>query len=259
VCEIGEDDRVARASPRTAPPQELAPNTIGVSFGRRRGSGRQEDRELTTESLALQLRAKRSEMMVSEVESVALRLFEARGFNEVTVEDIALEAHISVRTFYRYFPAKEDVLHARIVRRAEHIRAVLAARPGDEPPLHSVRVALTEDAAAQDPESMRRWIAVVATTPNVLKGVLGVIQLRANRVMADFFGERLGLPGDGLIPTVLAGAVAGVIQASQTQWFFHGGDLASTLSDGLAVLERGIGTDPRTWSSTSGRRTKRAR
>src|SRR5262245_11131605 len=113
-------------------------------------------------------------MMISEVESVALRLFHERGFNEVTVEDIASEAHISVRTFYRYFPAKEDVLHARIVRRSENLRAALAARPLDEPPLHSMRVALTEDAAAEDAEVMRRWIAVIATTPNVLRGVLGV-------------------------------------------------------------------------------------
>jgi AcrR family transcriptional regulator len=218
-----------------------------------------EGSELATESLALQLRAKRSEMMVSEVESVALRLFHEHGFNEVTVEDIASEAHISVRTFYRYFPAKEDVLHARIVRRAENLRAALAARPVDEPPLHSVRVALTEDAAAQDPESMRRWIAVVAETPNVLKGVLGVIQLRANRVMAEFFGERLGLPSDGLIPTVLASAVGGVIQATQTQWFFHGGDLPATLSQGLAVLERGIGADPTVWSSSGTKRAKKAR
>jgi len=198
-------------------------------------------------------------MMVSEVESVALRLFYQRGFNDVTVEDIASEAHISVRTFYRYFPAKEDVLHARIVRRAENLRRALAARPPDEPPLHSVRVALTEDAAAQDPELLRQWIAVIADTPNVLKGVLGVIQLRANRVMAEFFGERLGLPRDGLIPTVLASAVGGVIQASQTQWFVHGGDAAATLSEGLAVLERGIGTDPTAWSPTSGKRAKKAR
>jgi len=103
---------------------------------------------------------------------------------------------------------------------------------------------------------MRQWIAVIAVTPNVLRGVLGVIQLQANRVMAEFFGERLGLPPDALIPTVLASAVGGVIQATQTQWFFHGGDLASMLSDGLAVLERGIGADPATWSSSATRAKK---
>ncbi len=66
-------------------------------------------RSLATQSLARQLRVKRSEMMVSELEAVALRLFEQRGF-DITVEGIASEAQISVRTFYRYFPAKDDVL-----------------------------------------------------------------------------------------------------------------------------------------------------
>jgi AcrR family transcriptional regulator len=197
--------------------------------------------------------------MISEVESVALRLFDERGFNEVTVEDVASEAGISVRTFYRYFPTKEDVLHARIVRRAENLRVALAARPVDEPPLHSVRIALTDEAAEQDPEMMRQWISVIAMTPNVLRGVLGVIQLQANRVMAEFFGARLGLPPDALVPTVLASAVGGVIQATQTQWFFHGGDLASTLSEGMAVLEGGIGADPAAWSSSSAKRAKKAR
>jgi hypothetical protein len=48
---------------------------------------------------------------------------------------------------------------------------------------------------------------------------------------------------------MLAAAVGGVVQAAQTQWFFQGGDLADRISDGLLVLERGIGTDPGAWSA----------
>jgi len=57
------------------------------------------------------LNGKRSELVFGELKAVALRLFEVREFNAVTVQDIAAEAKISVRTFYRYLPAKEDVLH----------------------------------------------------------------------------------------------------------------------------------------------------
>lgn len=203
---------------------------------------------MATQSLARQLRAKRSEMMISELEAVALRLFEERGFGDVTVEEIASEAHISVRTFYRYFPGKEDVLQVRIDRRSVALRVALSARPSEEPPLHSLRLALEEVVSAEDMALLRRWIAVIVATPSVLRGVLGGIQLKGQRVVAEFFGARLGMPSDSLVPTMLAAAAGGVIQAAQTQWSLHGGDLATVMSEGLDVLESGIGTDPTTWS-----------
>jgi len=190
-------------------------------------------------------------MMLSELEAVALRLFEERGF-EITVEEIASEAQISARTFYRYFPAKDDVLQLQIERRSVGMEAALAARPADEPPLHSLRVALADVVSAEDQELVRRWIAVIVATPTVLKGVVGGIQLKGHRVIAEFLGVRLGVPSDALVPTMLAAAVGGVIQAAQTQWYFQGGDLATAISDGLAVLENGIGMDPRTWSGGTG-------
>lgn len=212
---------------------------------------------LATQSLAAELRAKRSETMISELESVALRLFEERGFDDVTVDEIASEAHISVRTFYRYFPAKEDVLQVRIDRRSAALRTALAARPADEAPLISLRLALTEVVSLEDSEQMRRWTDVIAATPSVLRAVLGGIQLKGQRVIADFMGARLGVPGDALVPTMLAAAASGVIQAAQTQWYFNGGDLAKSISDGLEVLERGIGSDPVAWSGLTKKRRRK--
>ena len=208
---------------------------------------------MATDSLVLQMRAKRSEMMASELEAIALRLFEERGFADVTVEDIASEAHISARTFYRYFPTKEDVLQLQIDRRSDALRTALAARPVDEAPLHSLRVALEEVAMAEDKALLRRWITVIQATPSVVKGVLGGIQLKSQRAIAEFFGTRLALPADDVVPTMLAAAAGGVIQAAQTRWFFQGGDLPTALSDALDVLERGVGTDPKTWSTHAAR------
>lgn len=184
---------------------------------------------------------------MSELEEVALRLFDRRGFANVTVEEIASEAHISARTFYRYFSAKEDVLQLRIDRRNDVLRWALAARPEDEPPLRSLRLALVEEFSVVDPIVLRRWIAVVADNPNVMRGVVGAIQLKIHPVIAEFLGSRLGLPSDALVPTMLAAATLGVLQAAHTKWFIHDGDLATTMSESLAVLEKSISTDPRTW------------
>jgi hypothetical protein len=90
-------------------------------------------------------------------------------------------------------------------------------------------------------------VGIVAATPSVTNSVLGGVVLKSHRTFAEHFGTRLGEPSDALVPTILAGAVGGVIQAATTNWFVHGGDLAATLSDGLEVLERGIGTDPNAW------------
>jgi AcrR family transcriptional regulator len=187
-------------------------------------------------------------MMESELEEVALRLFDERGFANVTVEEIATEGHISVRTFYRYFASKETVLQLRIVRRSEVLRRELAARPRDEPPLRSLRVVLEDEFSGVDPVVLRRWIAVTADNPSVMKGVVGAIQLEIQPVIAEFFGARLGFASETLVPTMLAAAALGVVQAAHTQWFLHDGDLANTMSQSLAVLERAIGTDPRSWA-----------
>jgi AcrR family transcriptional regulator len=213
-----------------------------------------------SQSLSLQLRAKRLEMVVSEIEEVALRLFDQRGFANVTVEDIAVEAHISVRTFYRYVASKEDVLQLRIVRRSDVLGEELAARPEHEAPLRSLRLVFEDEFSAVDPIILRRWITVIADNPNVMKGVVGAIQLKIQPVIAEFFGSRLGLPSDALVPTMLAAAALGVVQAAHTQWFIHDGDLTATMSESLAVLERAISTDPKTWvSAGSGAGPKRKR
>jgi TetR/AcrR family transcriptional regulator, regulator of mycofactocin system len=200
--------------------------------------------DLVTRSLATELRAKRSEMMAAELEAIALRLFEERGFDAVTVDEIASVAHISVRTFYRYFSAKDDVLQVKIDRRCEALRVALAARPVDEAPMRSLRLALEQVMSAEDPVLLKRWIAVIVATPSVVKGVLGGIQLKTQRVMVEFLTARSGLPEDALEPIMLAAATGGVIQAAQTRWFFHGGDLVAMLSEGLELLERGAVVTP---------------
>src|SRR5579863_5655824 len=45
----------------------------------------------------------------AELEHIAFDLFEANGFEQTTVEDIATAAGIGRRTFFRYFPSKNDV------------------------------------------------------------------------------------------------------------------------------------------------------
>ena len=56
------------------------------------------------------LRARRRAQTEREVEDAALDAFAARGFESTTMEQIAESAGISVRTAFRYFPAKVDTV-----------------------------------------------------------------------------------------------------------------------------------------------------
>jgi AcrR family transcriptional regulator len=62
-----------------------------------------------------------------------LRLFTERGFHETTVDQIAAEAGVSRRTFFRYYDAKAEVLWAEFDNEVATIRATLAEAPGDVP------------------------------------------------------------------------------------------------------------------------------
>lgn len=191
--------------------------------------------------------------VASEIEGVALSLFQERGFGNVTVEDITMATGVSPRTFYRYFPAKEDVFQLQIERRSRDIKEALGARPEGEPPFESLGSAITQVFATEDAELVRLWTDVVARTPNSLRSVIGGIQLKSQTLFAEFFADRLGFAADALVPTMLAATVTGVIQASQIHWYVHGGDLVSTVSEGLRVLQLGFGRDLQSLGDDRGR------
>lgn len=198
---------------------------------------------MVNESIAAALKETRSELMTSELEAVALRLFEDRGYANVTVDEIAAAAQISVRTFYRYFPSKDLLLQVRVDRRSAAVREALAARPADEAVMTSLRVALSEATGAEDPDMVRRWITVVASSPDLVRGALGGIQLKVQGVIADFIASRAAATDDAFGSTILAGAVGGAVQAALRHWFVTGGDLSATIAESLEVLER-LGEDP---------------
>lgn len=200
-------------------------------------------------SLSVQLREQRWETVAAEIESAALRLFRQHGFANVTVDDIAGEVGISARTFYRYFPTKEDVLLLLIDRRTRALDEALRKRSSREAPLESLRHAIEQVFGAEDETVIRRWTDVVSNTPSVLRSVIGGIQLKSNELFAAYFADCLGQTVEALVPTMLAAAVGGVIQASHIHWYVHGGDLASTVSEGLRVLEHGFGGDLTSWAS----------
>lgn len=80
------------------------------------------------------LRARKKARTHDAIADAAIALFLARGFDQVSINDVAAAAEVSKPTLFRYFPTKEDlVLHRFADHQGEAARVVLGRADGVEP------------------------------------------------------------------------------------------------------------------------------
>jgi AcrR family transcriptional regulator len=75
-----------------------------------------------------------------------MRLYIERGYEQVTVADIAERAGLTARTFFRYFADKREVLFAGSAELQERMVSALEAAPTSAAPIDAVAAALDEAA-----------------------------------------------------------------------------------------------------------------
>jgi AcrR family transcriptional regulator len=78
----------------------------------------------------------------AEITRTAMGLFLEKGFDAVTIDEIAQAAGISRRSFFRYFGTKEDIVLGDLVPEGELVLKALRERPEDEDPWESMTGAL---------------------------------------------------------------------------------------------------------------------
>src|SRR5262245_35032227 len=92
------------------------------------------------------------------IRAAALRLFDARGYESVSVEQIAAAANVSRATYFNYVASKEAVVFDQDPEERDNLRALMAARPLDEPlwdSLTAIMIGLTERLADRMPLQRR--------------------------------------------------------------------------------------------------------
>ena len=155
------------------------------------------------------LRERKKAKTRAAIREHAMRLFEQQGYAETTVDQIAEAAEVSPSTFFRYFPAKEDVilvddLDAVMV---EAIRAQPAGVPPIEAVLRGVR-ALLADMEPADWERERRRQRLLAGVPELRSRMMQQMS-DAIDLVAGTVADRTGRPAGDFAVRVLAGAVVG--------------------------------------------------
>ncbi|MBW5486138.1 TetR/AcrR family transcriptional regulator [Streptomyces bambusae] len=87
----------------------------------------------------------------AHLRATALELFLERGFDAVSVADVAAAAEVSKPTLFRYFPTKEDLVLDRFADHQDEAARTVRDRPAGQSPVAALHAQFTAALAAHDP------------------------------------------------------------------------------------------------------------
>ena len=156
------------------------------------------------------LRERKKRRTREAIVAAALRLFRERGFDAVTVAEIARAADVSEKTVFNHFPAKEDLVFEHGRERLMALAEALRARPAHTPILAVFRdntmafVRHVERAPAEDITAVPR----VVMGSRVLQERLILLWEREAQVLAPIIAEQTGAAAGDVVPVIAARALA---------------------------------------------------
>jgi len=187
------------------------------------------------------LRQRQRRAVERQISAAALTKFETNGVQATTLDDIAREAEVSVRTVLRYFPRKEDtaLLAHHELRRA--LQAAVDEAGVAEAPLRTVLDAYRGVLARFDEEdshvlsALERVDTIKRTEPLLLQAGLRVDAEQTAWLM-DVLRERGGL--DDLSAALVAETVGVLFRQTLQYWADHndGDDAGTTLMGSFRVV-----------------------
>src|SRR3954462_661116 len=121
------------------------------------------------------LRARKKAQTRDLIAETARRLFEERGFDAVTVAEVAREAEVAEKTVFNYFPAKEDLFYSRLEQFEEELLTAIRGRKSGQSVVGAFREfiarrrgALQIEDDAEATKRMRTVNRVITESPALL-------------------------------------------------------------------------------------------
>ncbi|MGA5519341.1 TetR family transcriptional regulator [Streptomyces pseudogriseolus] len=186
------------------------------------------------------LRERKKRRMYRTVSDIAIRMFLERGFDAVSVAEVAAAAEISKPTLFRYFPAKEDLVLYRIADHEEEPARVVREGPT---PLEALRRHFLEALERRDPVTGLNDDPEVLAFHTLLYGTPSLVArlYRQLERTEEALAEALG---GGLDARLAAGQVVAVRRVlAQENWrrIAAGERLDDVREDAVAAAERAFG------------------
>jgi AcrR family transcriptional regulator len=209
---------------------------------------------MTTTELGLRERKKqRTRELIAET---ARRLFTERGFDDVTVTEIARAAEVAQKTVFNHFPSKEDLVYWRLETfEDELLGAIRQRQPGESVLTAFGRFLLVPRGllAEQDPDAAEQLAALtrmITASPALLERERQLLE-RLTASLAELIVEETGAAADDIEPWVAASALMGVHRTllDRTRRGVLAGrrgaslaaEVRSQAQRAIARLERGLG------------------
>ncbi|HEX3588703.1 MAG TPA: TetR family transcriptional regulator [Pseudonocardiaceae bacterium] len=143
------------------------------------------------------LRERKKNETRQHIADVAARLFGEHGFDEVTVDHIALAADVAKKTVFNYFPTKEDLVFDRAEAREQGLVALVRDRPSDVSVVAAFRGridAFLDRLADREPGFQRGSVVdLVSRSPSLQRRGLEIMEHQA-RVLAEELAAAAGKP-----------------------------------------------------------------
>jgi len=172
--------------------------------------------------------------------------FLAQGVEATTAEQVAADAGVTLRTFYRHFASKHDLLFADYDSGLQWFRGALAARPADEPIVESVRSAIFAFPYDVQAVSQLAQLRAEELDPERIVDHLRKVEADLADAVAEQLERRAGDRSelDRLDTVVTARCIAAAVFAAMDVWMLREdrslGELAELSHASLTALERGI-------------------
>ncbi|MFF5257736.1 TetR/AcrR family transcriptional regulator [Actinomadura viridis] len=157
------------------------------------------------------LRERKKRRTRRHISEVATGLFVERGFDEVTIAEVAEAAEVSVNTVYNHFRSKEDLVLPPDEASSRRLADIVRERPPGETAARAVLARLREEVRRRDravglAEGFGRVFEMMRGAPTLIARLEDLAE-QMTAALAEVLAEETGAAPDDPLPRLVAGQI----------------------------------------------------